>query len=506
MIVKPLHKILIANRGEIALRIMRTCRELGIETVAVFSAADQTAPHVLAADQSYYIGPPPPGESYLAIESLIAVALKAGVDAIHPGYGFLSENPEFARRVREAGLVFIGPTAETIAAMGDKTAARKLARSAGVPIIPGTEDAVVGVEAVEKFCLDHGFPILLKAAAGGGGKGMRIVREGSELRSAFLGARSEARSAFGDDRLFIEKYLQSPRHIEFQILGDAFGNTIHLGERECSIQRRHQKIIEESPSVAVDDELRSVMGETAVRCAMACKYVNAGTVEFLVDRDGKFYFLEMNTRLQVEHPVTEMRTGLDLVALQIRIAQGERLPLRQEEVGFRGHAIECRICAEDPANNFLPASGRICHLRTPSGPGVREDRGIEEGGEVGLYYDSLLAKLVTWAETRDLALARMRRALMEYEIVGVQTNIPLCLFVIDDADFRSGSFTTEFLHDHVMPEGPGLPENLLDASAAVSAFVFHESRKRNGQGNGTGWKAEHGDRWRNQRFEPGSEA
>ena len=451
MVVRPIRKILIANRGEIALRVIRTCKEMGIRTVAVYSSADRTAPHVLAADEAFQIGPPPSRESYLHAGRILGAASASGADAIHPGYGFLSENPEFARRVREAGLVFVGPSPETIASMGDKTAARSLAAAAGVPMVPGTAGAVSGSSEAIEFCSRHGYPVLVKAAAGGGGKGMRIVREESELNPSLRAAASEARSAFGDERVYIEKYFEDPRHIEIQILADSRGNIVHLGERECSIQRRHQKVVEESPSVIVDEEMRSRMGATAVMVARACGYENAGTVEFLVDGEKRFYFLEMNTRLQVEHPVTELRTGTDLVALQIRIASGEELPFTQEGVRFNGHAIECRICAEDTENSFLPSTGRITHLRAPAGPGIRDDRGVEQGDEISVYYDPMMAKLIAWGGTRPAAIARLVRALREYEILGVRTNIPLCLFVITHPRFAAGDISTHFISRYFSP-------------------------------------------------------
>ena len=472
MAVRPIRKILIANRGEIALRVIRTCREMGIRTVAVYSAADRTAPHVLAADEALPIGPPPSRESYLHIGRILGAASVSGADAIHPGYGFLSENPEFARGVRDAGLVFIGPSPETIASMGDKTAARSLASGAGVPIVPGTAGPVSGGPEAAEFCARHGYPVLVKAAGGGGGKGMRIVREESELIPSLRGAASEARSAFGDERVYIEKYFEDPRHIEIQVLADSRGNTVHLGERECSIQRRHQKVVEESPSVIVDERMRSRMGETAVMVARACGYKNAGTVEFLVDGDKNFYFLEMNTRLQVEHPVTELRTGLDLVALQILIAKGEDLPFTQEGVRFRGHAIECRICAEDTENNFLPSTGTITHLRAPAGPGIRDDRGVEQGDEIGVYYDPMMAKLIAWGGTRDEAIARLVRALREYELLGVRTNIPLCLFVLTHPRFAAGDISTHFIGRYFSPgtllAGAPIEEG---AAAAVCALI-----------------------------------
>ena len=470
MQVRPIRKVLIANRGEIALRVMRTCREIGIATVAVYSEADRAMPHVSFADEAYCIGPAPARESYLVAEKIISAALGAGADAIHPGYGFLSENAEFARRVIEAGLAFVGPPPESIRAMGDKVEARRIVGSAGVPVVPGTEEPVRSPADVSSFIRAHGVPVIIKAAGGGGGKGMRIIGSEGEIAQALETARSEARAAFGDERVYVEKYLESPRHIEFQILADQFGNTIHLGERECSIQRRHQKIVEESPSAVVGEELRRRMGETAVRAARSCGYQNAGTVEFLLDGSGKFYFLEMNTRLQVEHPVTEMRTGLDLVACQFRIAAGEALAIRQDEVRFTGHAIECRICAEDVENDFFPSTGMIAHLRPAQGPGVREDRGIDEGGEVSVYYDPMIAKLIVLAPTRREAIEKMRRALNEYEILGVKTNIPVCRFVMEHPLFRAGTFDTHFLREHFRSADlPRASEDDLIAAALLCA-------------------------------------
>ena len=483
---RPIRKILVANRGEIALRIMRTCREMGIRTVGVYSEADRAAPHVMSADEAYCIGPPPSRESYLAMGTIIDVARRSGADAVHPGYGFLSENAAFARTVGDAGLIFIGPRPESIAAMGDKTAARKLVRAAGVPTVPGSDDAVRDLSEVRSFCSAHGFPLLLKAAAGGGGKGMRIVRAAGEVQGAFAAAQSEALSAFGDGRIYMEKYLEGPRHIEIQILADRHGNTIHLGERECTIQRRHQKVVEETPSVIVDDVMRAAMGETAIKAARACGYENAGTIEFLVDRKRNFYFLEMNTRLQVEHPVTELRTGLDLVGLQIGIARGETLPFSQEGVRLNGHAIECRICAEDVENNFLPSTGRILHLKTPSGPGIREDRGVELGGEIPVYYDSMIAKLAAWAPTRAAAIAKMSRALREYELLGVSTNIPLCRFVIEHPRFAAGDFTTDFINEEFSPARLRTQDDATEsAAAAVSAFLVASHDERALPLNGT---------------------
>lgn len=471
-----IRKLLVANRGEIAVRIMRTCREMGIATVGVYSDADRQMPHVLMADEAYHIGPSPSRESYLAMDKILAVGKRAGVDAIHPGYGFLSENALFARRVIEEGFLFVGPPPEAIHAMGDKTKARRLVQEAKVPTIPGTSGAVSSEEEVRSFCRKHGLPILIKAAAGGGGKGMRIVYSEEQLSPLLSAARSEARSAFGDDRVYVEKYLEGPRHIEFQILADNQGNIVHLGERECTIQRRHQKIIEETPSVFLDDALRHRMGETAVKAARACGYRNAGTIEFLVDKDRKFYFLEMNTRLQVEHPITELRVGIDLVAAQLRIAMGEPLPFHQEDIRFSGHAIECRICAEDVENDFLPSTGMIVHLKSPQGVGIREDRGIEVGGEVSVYYDPLLSKLIAWGSNRVEATAKMLRALREYEILGVRTNIPLHCFILQHDRFVAGDLDTNFLARHYDPKK--LPSPTVDQqrmAAIVCALLRHGS-------------------------------
>jgi len=466
-------KVLIANRGEIALRVIRACRELGVRTVAVYSDVDATAPHVRAADEAVAIGGPRATESYLRGDALIAAARRTGAEAIHPGYGFLSERAPFARAVRDAGLVWIGPPAEAIEALGSKTAARTLAGGAGVPIVPGTTEPLRDAEEAGRIAAGFGYPVLLKAAAGGGGKGMRVVRSRAELAGALDAARREALGAFGDDAVYVEKFIEGPRHVEIQVLGDTHGTMLSLGERECSVQRRHQKIIEEAPSVAVSPERRRAMGETAVRAARAAGYVNAGTCEFLLDRDGRFYFLEMNTRIQVEHPVTELVTGIDLVAWQLRIAAGERLPFRQEEIAPRGWALECRITSEDPANGFLPSTGRIAFLRAPSGAGVRWDGGIEPGSEVGLYYDPLLAKLIVWAPTRGEAVARMRRALGELVIDGVTTSRELLLQILADEEFRSGSIDIHWLERRLasLVERPPSPEALRAAAVAAALLT-----------------------------------
>jgi len=479
-----IRSVLIANRGEIAARIIRTCRELGIRSIAVYSDADRVIPHVRYADEAYRLGPPPSRESYLLMDRILEIAHAAGADAIHPGYGFLSENAQFAEKVAASGIVWIGPPASAIKAMGDKTSARALMARAGVPTVPGSDGPVSDTQDALRACTQIGFPVLIKAAAGGGGKGMRVVRTAEEFPSLFEQAQSEARSAFGDARVYLERYLDEPRHIEFQILADAFGNVVHLGERECSIQRRHQKIVEESPSVLLDDALRKRMAETAIAAARACGYVNAGTIEFLVDREKRFYFLEMNTRLQVEHPVTEARTGIDLVKAQLHVAAGGRLPWTQEELSFSGHAIECRICAEDPSGDFLPSTGTLTRLRAPGGPGIREDRGIEEGGEVSVYYDSLIAKLVAWAPDREQAIARMARALREYDIAGVSTNIPVCAFVLRHPAFLRGAYDTGFIGTHFRPEGSAVETGDAErekALAILCAWMEHGGALRKDQ-------------------------
>jgi acetyl-CoA carboxylase biotin carboxylase subunit len=439
------NKVLIANRGEIALRVIRACRELGIRTVAVFSDADARAPHVRAADEAYNIGAAPSSESYLRGERIIDVARRAGAEAIHPGYGFLSEREWFARAVRDAGIVFVGPPAEAIAAMGSKTAARQLAIGAGVPVVPGTTEPLRDVREAHEIAERFGYPVLLKAAAGGGGKGMRVVHAAKEMESSLAQAQREAKSAFGDDAVYVEKYIVGPRHVEIQVLGDTHGTMLSLNERECSVQRRHQKMIEEAPSVAVTPDLRRQMGQTAVRAARAAGYVNAGTCEFLLDADGAFYFLEMNTRLQVEHPVTELVTGIDLVQWQLRVAAGERLPFAQEDIVPCGWAMECRITSEDASNGFLPSTGRVSYLHLPAGPGVRWDGGIEVGSEVTLFYDPMLAKLIVWAPTRELAIARMHRALDELVIEGVETSRDFHLRVMEDEEFRRGAIEIQWL-------------------------------------------------------------
>ncbi len=470
-------KILIANRGEIALRVMRTCRELGIKTVAVFSEIDRTSPHVLFADEAYCIGPAPANESYLRMEKIIEIAQKQGVDAIHPGYGFLSENTEFSKSCEEAGITFIGPPAEAIRTMGDKTTARQMMKKARVPIIPGLEKPAEDFKSVQDAAQEMQFPVLIKAAGGGGGKGMRIVRKESDLKTAYERAKSEAKLSFNDSRVYVEKYLENPRHIEFQILADQHGNILSLGERECSIQRRFQKIIEESPSPIVSPDLREEMARAACEAARACEYVGAGTVEFMLDETGMFYFLEMNTRLQVEHPITELCIGEDIVAWQMAIANGEMLPEKFEQ--SRGHAIECRIYAEDSTNNFAPSTGKILEMRVPDGYGVRFDSGVVAGSEITPYYDPMLGKLIVWGSSRKQAIGRMARALSEFQIVGVETSIPLCLGVLQHLDFVSGNYSTTFLEHNLSAVLTDMRNNAEERQqlSAVVAAIYREKTK-----------------------------
>jgi len=475
-----IQSVLIANRGEIAVRIIRACRELGLRSVAVYSEADRQSPHVLLADEAHLVGPAPSAESYLKVERLLAVAREAEVDAVHPGYGFLAERAHFARAVEEAGLVFVGPTAETIEAMGDKTEARRRMQEAGVPIVPGTVEPLRDPEAALEEARRMGLPVLLKAAAGGGGKGMRVVASEEELPRALEAARREAKGAFGDDAVYLERYLDRPRHIEIQLLGDTHGSVIHLGERECSIQRRHQKLVEEAPSAVLTPEEREEMGAAAVRAAQAVSYRGAGTVEFLY-QDGDFFFLEMNTRIQVEHPVTEMVTGVDLVQEQLRVAGGAPLSLTQEEVTWTGHSIECRITSELPEEGFLPSTGRIGYLETPSGPGVRWDGGIGQGFEVGLHYDPLLGKLIVHAPDREQAVARMSRALAELTVDGVETCRDFHRRVMAESDFRTGDLSIRYLEEHpalLAEEEPGAEGRDPRTAAALAALLEAERRRR----------------------------
>jgi acetyl-CoA carboxylase biotin carboxylase subunit len=467
-------KILIANRGEIAVRVIRACHEMGIAAVAVYSDVDRASLHVRKADEAYPIGAPPASESYLNFAKILDVAQRSGAEAIHPGYGFLSENAKFARACAEAGVKFIGPTAAAMEAMGSKTRARQAMERAGIPFVPGTAHGLESFERAEQVAARIGYPIMLKAAAGGGGKGMRLVQAPQDLRSALEAARSEAERSFGDGEVYIEKAIVNPRHIEMQILADEHGNTVYLGERECSLQRRHQKVIEEAPSPIVDPEMRRRMGEVAVRVAQTAGYTNAGTVEFLVDQQKDFYFLEMNTRLQVEHPVTELTTGLDLVHLQIRTAAGERLPFTQNGVNFRGHAIECRIYAEDPDNNYFPSPGKITLLLAPSGPGIRRDSGMYEGWTVPMEYDPLLAKLIGYGADREQAISRLTRALSEYFVGGIKTNISLFRRILRHPDFRAAKLDTGFL-DRMLQERAGNEGEQADSrtdSRAVEVAVI----------------------------------
>jgi acetyl-CoA carboxylase biotin carboxylase subunit len=467
-------KILVANRGEIALRVMRSAREMGIKTVAVYSEADREALHVRFADEAVFIGPPPSSESYLRIEKIIAAAKQTGAQAIHPGYGFLSENEDFAQAIEDAGMIFIGPSPKSIEVMGSKLAAKEAVAKFNVPLVPGTSEPIGDVKKAKKIASEIGYPILIKASAGGGGKGMRIVENEGEFQEQMERAVSEATSAFGDGSVFIEKYVTKPRHIEFQIFGDKHGNVIHLFERECSIQRRHQKVVEEAPSSILTPELRKRMGEAAVNVGKSCGYYGAGTVEFILDDNLNFYFLEMNTRLQVEHPVTEMVTGIDLVKLQIRVAQGEKLAFKQEDLKMNGHAVEVRVYAEDPSNNFLPDIGTLQTYKRPQGNGIRVDDGFEQGMEIPFYYDPMIAKLICHAETREMAIEKTIRAINEYEITGLETTLGFCNFVMHHEAFRSGKFDTGFVTKYFKPEvltgTPDADEEKI--AAALSSYLL----------------------------------
>jgi acetyl-CoA carboxylase biotin carboxylase subunit len=490
----PFPKILIANRGEIAVRIIRACRELGVRSVAVYSDADRAALHVQLADEARRLGPAPAAESYLRIDRVIEAARDTGAAAIHPGYGFLAENPELAAACETSGLVFIGPSSEVIRVMGEKTSARRLAVAAGVPVVPGTLDPAADDAELLAEARRLGYPVMLKAAAGGGGKGMRLVADEAELGAAAARARSEARNAFGDERLYLEKALLRPRHIEIQVLADHHGGVVHLFERECSIQRRHQKVIEESPSPFLDPELRARMGALAVGLVRQAGYRNAGTLEFLVDADRHPYFLEMNTRLQVEHPVTELVTGQDLVKLQIRVAAGEPLPFEQAQLAQHGHAIECRIYAEDPTVGFLPCPGRIVGLRVPGGPGIRDDTGVFDGYEVPVHYDPLISKLVAHGASREEALQRMRRAVAEYRVLGIRTTLPFFARVLADPRFVAGDFDTSFIDDLGEPETPegddGPTWLVAVAAAAIAAYRERARSQRAGSASsrGSAWR------------------
>lgn len=473
-------KILIANRGEIAVRIITTAKEMGIKTVAVYSDFDRYSLYTKLADEAYHIGESPASKSYLLADKIIGVAKKSGADAIHPGYGFLSERGMFAKMCLDENIKFIGPPHTAIENLGSKTKAKQLAIKHKVPVVSGTEKAVTDIEEAKKIADSIGFPVMIKASAGGGGKGMRVVKSEAELESSLRMAQNEARSSFGDDSVFIEKYVDSPRHIEFQILVDEHGNAVHLGERECSMQRRHQKIIEETPSVIMDETLRHEMGECAKRIALASGYTNAGTVEFMVDNNKNFYFLEVNTRLQVEHPITEMRTGLDLVAEQIKIASGEKLAMTQEDVRFKGASIECRICAEDPDNNFLPSTGKLNYMFRVLGNGMREDTGIEQGNEISIYYDSMISKLISYGANRETAIRKMKRALRDYKVVGVKTNISFLLSLLENEAFVKGNYNTQYVERYFLP---GLKEkkiqldNDTEIAKSLASILFKESKQ-----------------------------
>ncbi|WBM74288.1 acetyl-CoA carboxylase biotin carboxylase subunit [Saprospira grandis] len=472
-------KILVANRGEIALRIMRSCKEMGIATVAVYSEADRLAPHVRYADEAICLGPAPSNQSYLLADKIIEEAQKLGVDGIHPGYGFLSENAGFSAAVAAAGLTFIGPKPKAIEMMGSKLAAKEATKAYDIPLVPGTDYALTDIEEAKTVATEIGFPILIKASAGGGGKGMRIVEKAEELEEQMKRAVSEAQNAFGDGSVFIEKYISSPRHIEIQVLADGHGNVIHLFERECSIQRRHQKVIEEAPSVILTEELREAMGKSACDVARACDYIGAGTVEFIFDENNNYYFLEMNTRLQVEHPVTELISGVDLVRQQILIARGEVLQIKQEDLRIQGHALELRVYAEDPANNFLPSIGRLERYRAPKGVGVRLDDGYEEGMEIPIYYDPMIAKLITYGKDREEAISRMLRAIEEYEIDGPATTLPFGRFALEHEAFVSGKFDTHFVKNYFRPEllQKEAPEEELLAAMLVAHLLDQKGNK-----------------------------
>jgi len=482
------NKILIANRGEIAVRIIRACKELGAKTVAVYSDADRKSLHVALADEAYHIGGASPNESYLVIDKIIEVAKKSGAQAIHPGFGFLSENEKFAKRCEKEKIVFIGPSAKAIRLMGDKITARKIAQDAKVPLVPGSDGAVTDVEAsgvAEKI----GYPVMIKASAGGGGKGMRLVRNKEDFESSLRMARSEARSSFGDDSVFVEKFVEEPRHVEIQILADTHGNTLYLFERECSIQRRHQKVIEEAPSPAISARTRKKMGEVAVRISKAVDYTGAGTVEFIMDQKENFYFLEMNTRVQVEHPVTEMITGIDIVKWMVRIAEGNKLPFKQKDLSINGWAVECRVYAEDPETNFMPSPGHLHYVKAPTGPGIRDDSSIYSGYEVTSYYDPMLSKLVTWSESREAAIDKMANALKEYVVLGVKTNIGFLIRVMNNEDFRSGKLDTGFIDKH--PELLTAEEVDIEPAVIAAALAVddvEETAETSGKAPQSNWK------------------
>ncbi len=495
-------KILIANRGEIAHRIIKACRELDIISVAIYSEADKNALHVRRADEAYLIGPSPASESYLNKEKIISLAKNIGADAIHPGYGFLSENAEFIKMVENSGINFIGPSSKSVSMMGEKTSARRLMEANGVPIVPGTTKPIDSISEGLKIGEKIGYPVMLKAAAGGGGKGMRRIDNEKDFESSYNQAKSESLKAFGNDEVYIEKFIENPKHIEVQILADKCGNYIHLFERECSVQRRHQKVIEEAPSSSVDELTRQKITSAAIEAAKACGYYNAGTIEFLMDRNKNFYFLEMNTRLQVEHPVTEMITGVDIVKQQIKIASGEKLELKQSDLRIHGHAVECRIYAEDVDNNFAPSIGKITHHRLTSGPGIRIDRGIDVMSEVPVYYDPMLAKMIAWGSDRNEAIVRMKRALTEYQISGVVTNIPVFTWILKQKKFLDGSFDINFLDNDFLPLVPNKWKDESAADYEEIAAVFAALIKFNEEKTGSGINSvSSNNSWRGQFYE-----
>jgi len=488
--VKEIKKILIANRGEIALRVMRTARRMGIATVAVYSEADRNAPHVKFADQAICLGPPPSSESYLVMDKIIAAAKETEADAIHPGYGFLSENAAFAEKLKEAGIIFIGPGTHAITVMGSKLAAKEAVKDYNIPMVPGTDEAITDVKAAKEIAKKIGFPILVKASAGGGGKGMRIVEHEEEFVEQMDRAISEAISSFGDGSVFIEKYVTSPRHIEIQVLADGHGNTVHLFERECSIQRRHQKVVEEAPSAVLTPELRAEMGAAAVRVAQSCGYEGAGTVEFLLENNKHFYFLEMNTRLQVEHPVTELITGIDLVEQQIRVARGEKLSFTQEDLKIEGHAFELRVYAENPSDGFLPSTGNLSVYKKPTGTGVRVDDGFEEGMDIPIYYDPMIAKLITYGATRSEALERMKHAISDYQIVGVETTLPFGKFVFNHETFIRGEIDTHFVKKHFTPDAvvnSNKAEKEIAAKVALKIYLEESAKLKKQSSPNNNW-------------------
>lgn len=493
-----MQKILVANRGEIALRVMRSAREMGIKTVAVFSEADRDSLFVRYADEAVCIGPAPSSQSYLNGDKIISVSKELGVDAIHPGYGFLSENAEFVRKVKAAGIIFIGPSAESMDLMGDKLSAKATAKKYNVPMIPGSEGAISDLQEAIKIAKEIGFPLLIKASAGGGGKGMRLVEKEEEIEEQMKLAVNEAISAFGNGAVFIEKYASSPRHIEIQLLADNFGNCVYLFERECSIQRRHQKLIEEAPSSILDANLREKMGKCAVNVAKSCNYNGVGTVEFLLDENLNFYFLEMNTRLQVEHPVSEMITGLDLVKEQIKVARNEKLSFTQEDLKINGHSIEVRVCAEDPENNFLPDVGKLVVYKTPSGPGVRVDDSFEQGMEISIYYDPMIAKLIVHAKDRTEAIEKMLRAINDYKIVGVETTLDFCKFVLNHEAFTTGKFDTGFINKYFLPEFLKTDNNEFSEVAAIAGSVIFSKKTDNNNSNFS--NADKKSKWKSNRL------